>query len=80
MANPQMYFNLAVNFFQRNNPIEAIAMNIVQGIYNLVTLRSRQKLLKYRSMLEVQKLQRIEATLNQFNPYEHVGNQMNRTY
>lgn len=80
MASPQMYLSLAKSFFQRNNPVEAVAMNIVQTIYNLVTFESRRKLLKYRKMLEVQKLERIERTLNEFNPYDHVGNKMNRTY
>jgi hypothetical protein len=80
MASPQMYLTLAKNFFQRNNPVETIAMGIVQGVYNLVTLHSRMKLLKYRYMLETQKLERIEHTLSQFNPYEIKGNKMNRTY
>lgn len=80
MASPQMYVALAKSFFQRNNPVEAVAMGIVQGIYNLITLHSRMKLLKYRYMLEAQKLERIESTLNQFNPYEVQGNKMNRTY
>lgn len=80
MASPQMYVTLAKSFFQRNNPVETIAMNIVQGVYNVVTLHSRMKLLKYRYMLEAQKLERIEHTLNQFNPYEVKGNKMNRTY
>ena len=75
-----MYVALAKSFFQRNNPVEAIAMNIVQGVYNLITLHSRMKLLKYRYMLEAQKLERIENTLNQFSPYEVQGNKMNRTY
>jgi hypothetical protein len=80
MGNAQLYFSLAKGYFQRNNPVEIIAMNVVQTIYNLITLNSRMKLLKYRSMLELKKLERIETTLNQFNPYEHKGNKMDRTY
>jgi hypothetical protein len=80
MGNAQLYFSLAKGYFQRNNPVEILAMNIVQTIYNLITLNSRMKLLKYRSMLELKKLERIETTLNQFNPYEHKGNKMDRTY
>jgi len=80
MSNPQMYINLAMNYFKRNNPVEAFAMQMIQTVYNLVTLRSRMKLLSYRKMLEVQKLERIEKTLNQFSPYEVQGNKMNRIY
>ena len=80
MASPQMYLSLARNFFQRNNPVEAVIMGVVQGVYNLVTLNSRMKLLRYRYMLETQKLERIETTLNQFNPYERQGNKMNRAF
>lgn len=80
MATAQMYITLAKNFFQRSNPIEALATSIIQGVYALVTLRSRLKLMKYRYMLEAQKLERIEKTLNEFNPYEFKGNKVNRTY
>ncbi len=80
MASPQLYLTLASNFFKRNNPIETIAMSVMTGLYNLITYQSRMKLLKYRFMLEMQKLERIENTLNGFNPYEHQGNRMNRHY
>lgn len=80
MGNAQMYFSLARNYFKRNNPIEAVALGMVQQIYGLLTLNSRMKLLKYRRMLELQKLDRIERTLNEFNPYEHTGKKINRTY
>jgi hypothetical protein len=75
-----MYIQLGKGFFQRNNPIEAIAMSTIQTIYNVVTFGSRRKILQYRRMLELQKLQRLENTLNQFNAYEHVGSRMNRRY
>jgi hypothetical protein len=60
--------------------VEAVIMNVVQTTYNLITLQSRMKLLKYRFMLERQKLERIETTLNQFNPYEVKGNKMDRKW
>ena len=80
MATPQMYFAMAKNFFKRNNPVEIAVLNLMTGIYNLITYRSRMKLIKYRYMLEMQKLERIEQTLNGFNPYDYRGNKMNRTY
>lgn len=80
MASPQVYLTLAQSYFQRNKPVEILIMGIVQGIYNLVTLKSRMKLLKYRYMLEAQKLERIETTLNQFNPYEIKGTKISRTF
>lgn len=80
MASPQLYLTLAKGFFQRNNPIEAVAMSVVQTVYDLITLNSRMKLLKYRYLLETQKLERIEHTLNQFNPYEAKGGKMHRTF
>ena len=82
MANPQMMFspNIIIDFFKRNNPIEAAILQIVQGAYALVTFQSRRKLLRYRKMLEFQKLERIEKTLNDFNPYTDKGVKMDRTY
>ncbi len=80
MANAQLYVNLAKSYFQRNNPVEMIISNAISTVYSLITLKSRMKLLQYRRMLEIQKLERIEHTLNQFNAYEHLGSKMNRTY
>ena len=80
MASPKVYFQLAKGFFQRNNPLEAMALNTIQGIYNLVTFGSRRKILQYRRMLEVQKLERLERTLNTFDSFQHLGSKMNRHY
>ena len=55
-------------------------MGLMTTIYNLITFQSRRKLLKYRFLLEMQKLERIEHTLNEFNPYDYRGNKMNRNY
>jgi len=80
ITSAQTYFSLAASFLQRNNPIETMAMNMMTTIYNLITYRSRMKLLKYRYMLEMQKLERIEQTLNAANPHDYRGNKMNRNY
>jgi hypothetical protein len=78
--NPAVYISLTKGFFARNNIIEQVSMNVVQGVYNLVTLRSRMKLLKYRYMLETHKLQRIEKTLTEASVYDMSGGKMNRSY
>ncbi len=80
MASPQMFIQLSIDYFKRNNPVEAVVVNMVQTAYNLITLKSRMKLLKYRFMLERQKLERIETTLTQFSPYETQGSKMDRRY
>lgn len=80
MASPKTYIEFSINFFRRNNPVEAVTMGVIQTVYNLVTYNSRMKLLKYRFMLEQQKLARIENTLSSFNPYEHTGAKMDRRY
>ena len=80
MVTPKMYLSLATSFFKRNNPLETMVMGIMTTLYNLITYRSRMKLLKYRYMLEMQKLERIEKTLSAFNPYDYRGNKMNRNY
>jgi hypothetical protein len=80
MVNPAIYFSLTKNFFARNNVIEAIALNVIKSVYDLVTLRSRMKLLKYRYMLETGKLERIEQTLSHASVYDMAGSKMNRSY
>lgn len=80
IASTQSYISMTASFLQRNNPVETIVMNLMTSIYNLITYRSRMKLLKYRYMLEMQKLERIEQTLNAANPHDYRGNKMNRNY
>jgi hypothetical protein len=76
----QMYFSLVMGFFKRNNLLESFVMQVLQAIYNLVTLSSRLKILKYRFMLETQKLQRVEQTLSAFETMEIQGQKINRRY
>jgi hypothetical protein len=80
MVSPTVYFSLTKNFFARNNVMEGLCLSVVQGVYNLITLRSRMKLLKYRYMLETHKLQRIEETLTKASVYDMAGSKMNRSY
>jgi|GEM_PF-2527078 len=80
ITSAQTFISMTASFLQRNNPIETMAMNMMTTIYNLITYRSRMKLLKYRYMLEMQKLERIEQTLNAANPHDYRGNKMNRNY
>ncbi len=80
MAGILNHWQNTVGFFQRNNPLETMIMNIVQSVYNLITYKSRLKLLTYRYMLETQKLERIETSLTSANVYELPGQKVNRKY
>lgn len=77
---PRSYFTLAIGFFKRNNVLESALMQLLQAMYNVITLNSRLKILKYRFMLEHQKLQRVEQTLSTFDSREVLGQKMNRRY
>ncbi|MEM0951205.1 MAG: hypothetical protein AAGI66_03565 [Cyanobacteria bacterium P01_H01_bin.74] len=80
MATAPAFITLTINYFQRNNIVEAFVMGTLQSFYNIVTLPSRMKILKYRFMLENQKLNRIEQTLSSFDTMDVQGQKINRRY
>jgi hypothetical protein len=50
-------------FFRRNNPIEAIIFNIKQNIDFVMNFSSHRKLMRYRSIVYVQQLRKMERNL-----------------
>lgn len=80
MANPQVIWQISKDFFKRNNPLEAIIMNIVNAFNDLLTFNSKMKLLRYKFMLARQQLQSMEDSLGSDNPYNIRGNRIDKNY
>ncbi len=80
MASPEVFMKLSMDFLKRNNPIEILAMNLAQWVYNLVTFNSRMKLLKYNFLLARQKLSRMQETLEASDPGQYQGHKINKIY
>lgn len=80
MASPQLIWQLSKDYFKRNNPVDVIVGSIAGGLNELVTFNSKMKLLKYKFMLARQQLDRMEASLNETNPYNVRGYKIDKNY
>lgn len=66
--------NLVMGFFKRNKPIEMIMMQSLNAIYFLVTLQTRMKLNKYKYLLAVEKLEKMQQSLSEsYQPTNSCG-------
>jgi hypothetical protein len=80
MADIGAFVSLTKGYLERNNPIEAIIFQVNEAINNIVTFRSKMKLLKYKFMLARQQLNTMESNIDQGSPYEVRGNRLDRPY
>ncbi|MGE3331770.1 MAG: hypothetical protein AB7J37_12605 [Candidatus Melainabacteria bacterium] len=63
MATMNNFFTNYTAFFKRNNPMESMALAFAQMLYNIITFQSRMKLYKYKYLLELEKLEKMQETL-----------------
>jgi hypothetical protein len=54
---------LLQGFFQRNNPVTAIVYEVNQKVDFVMNFTSHRKLMKYRSIVYIQQLQKMERNL-----------------
>ncbi len=66
--NPATW-NLAVQAFQRNNPILEMVARFQQLVYMIKNYNSNVKLNKFRHNLYMQQLHRMERFLSESSPY-----------
>lgn len=71
---------LSASFLKRNNPLEAIASNIVSSIQYLLTFNSQMKLMRFRFMLYQQQMLSIENNVAAGSPYQQMGHKINKAY
>jgi hypothetical protein len=79
MASPQLILELSKGFFHRNNPIDTLVTAVVGGIQNLVTYKSKMKLLKYKFMLAKQQMDIMESHIVN-NAVEPRGGKIDRAF
>ena len=60
MASPQLILELSKGFFVRNNPLRDAVGAIASTLQNLLTFKSKMRLLKYKFMLAQQQLSTME--------------------
>jgi hypothetical protein len=78
--NASVYFNLAKQALQRNNPVLDAINRIVSLITTVMTYNSNVKLNKYRHNLYIQQLRRMEGFISQGSPYRYRGEKMDRRF
>jgi hypothetical protein len=54
---------LLQSFFQRNNPVTAVMHEVTQKVDFVMNFTSHRKLMKYRSIVYIQQLQKMERNL-----------------
>ena len=59
----QGWIQLSSSFFTRNNPIEVMMSQVKSAIDYVMNFSSHRKLLKYRSMVYVKQLNKMESNL-----------------
>lgn len=79
MASPQLILELSKGFFHRNNPITAIINSTYMTVYNMMTFKSKMKLLKYKFMLAQQQLELMEDHIAEGN-IEPQGEKIDRPF
>ncbi|MEB3287217.1 MAG: hypothetical protein VKJ04_06910 [Vampirovibrionales bacterium] len=80
LAHPTIFFSRLGDFLKRNNPLIMILFSIVQSIYLLVTWQSRVKIMKYKLLLEVERLERMQNALYNDPIHQSQMGKMNRVY
>ncbi len=78
--NANVYVNLAIQMFQRSNPIGELVSRFYVVINMLLTYKSNVKLNKYRHSLYMQQLKRMEGFIVNGSPYTYRGNKMDRKF
>jgi hypothetical protein len=63
LQEAEAMIGLTQSFFNRNNPIESIRANIMQTVDYLVNFSSHRKLMKYRSLVYLKQLNKMETHL-----------------
>jgi hypothetical protein len=63
LGDIQAWMNLTQSFFNRNNPILGVMAQVKGVVDYVMNFSSHRKLLKYRSMVYVKQLNRMENNL-----------------
>ncbi|MEB3206141.1 MAG: hypothetical protein VKK59_02185 [Vampirovibrionales bacterium] len=79
-ANAQDILQLSTSFFKRNNPLEAIVSNVMNGLQYVMTIQSQKKLMKFRFLLYQQQLNSIDNNVTAGSSRQALGQVFNRAY
>lgn len=74
------FFGFTKNYFVRHNPIKAFIDGTTAAIKNILTIRKKQKLVKYRLSYQMGKLKQMEKLIAANNDHVFLrGRKFNET-
>ena len=74
------YLNFARSFFRRNNPIKALIESLLSSLKDMLTIRQKLKLAKYRVNYHQHQLHKMESLIAESNEHTFLkGKNLNET-
>lgn len=63
------FLNFAQSFFRRNNPIQALFMSLLGSLKDMLTIRQKLKMAKYRVNYHKHQLYKMESLIAENNEH-----------
>ena len=74
------FWNFACSFFQRKNPFKALAMSLLTSLKEMLTIRQKLKMAKYRVNYHKHQLYKMESLIAENNEHTFLkGKNLNET-
>ena len=74
------FLNFAQNFFKRKNPFKALAVSLLSALKDMLTIRQKLKLAKYRVNYHNHQLHKMESLIAESNEHTFLkGKNLNET-
>ena len=74
------FMNFAKSFFKRNNPFKALLVSILSALKDMLTIRQKLKMAKYRVNYHKHQLHKMESLIAESNEHTFLkGKNLNET-
>ena len=74
------FMNFARSFFKRNNPFKALLMSLITSLKEMLTIRQKLKMAKYRVNYHKHQLHKMESLIAESNEHTFLkGKNLNET-
>ena len=74
------FLNFARSFFKRNNPIKALLVSLISSLKDMLTIRQKLKMAKYRVNYHKHQLYKMESLIAESNEHTFLkGKNLNET-
>ena len=74
------FLNFARSFFKRKNPIKALLVDLLTGLKEMLTIRQKLKMAKYRVNYHKHQLYKMESLIAESNEHTFLkGKNLNET-